>query len=169
MRPRLGSRLRSVSGSPLASFTALPVISRIAVIFLGLLGLLAIFAPVVAQHGPLTTGTPVLPPSAEHWMGTDAIGRDIFSRVAHGARSSLLIGLAATAGALVAAAVIGSFAATAQKFLSEIVMRVLDVVMSFPGIALAAVFVAVFGTSLPVLILAIGFLYVIVNPRIRSI
>ncbi|MDN5600958.1 MAG: dipeptide/oligopeptide/nickel ABC transporter permease/ATP-binding protein [Brachybacterium sp.] len=160
MRPKLGSRLRSVSGSPLAPFTALPLMSRIAVIFLGLLGVLAIFAPLIAQHGPLATGTPVQPPGAEHWMGTDAIGRDIFSRVAHGTRSSLLIGLAATAGALVAAAVIGSFAATASKYASEIVMRTLDVVMSFPGIALAAVFVAVFGTSLPVLIFAIGFIYV---------
>ena len=93
-------------------------------------------------------------------MGTDSIGRDIFSRVAHGARSSLLIGLAATAAALAAAAVLGSFAATAAKLPSEILMRALDVVMSFPGIALAAVFVAVFGTSLPVLIFAIGFLYV---------
>ncbi|GAA4530025.1 dipeptide/oligopeptide/nickel ABC transporter permease/ATP-binding protein [Brachybacterium paraconglomeratum] len=160
MRPKLGSRLQSVSGSPLAPFTALPWPSRIAVVFLALLGLTAIFAPLVSLHGPLTTGTPVQPPSAEHWMGTDAIGRDIFSRVAHGARASLLIGLVATAGALVAAAVIGSFAATAPKFLSEVTMRVLDVVMSFPGIALAAVFVAVFGTSLPVLIFAIGFLYV---------
>ncbi|MGP9538720.1 dipeptide/oligopeptide/nickel ABC transporter permease/ATP-binding protein [Brachybacterium sp. AOP43-C2-M15] len=160
MRPALGSRLQSVSGSPLAPFTALPLASRISVIFLAVLGLVAVFAPLVSQHGPLATGTPVQPPGAEHWMGTDAIGRDIFARVAHGARSSLLIGLAATAGALVAAAVIGSIAATGAKILSEVVMRVLDVVMSFPGIALAAVFVAVFGTSLPVLIFAIGFLYV---------
>jgi peptide/nickel transport system permease protein len=160
MRPRLGSRLQSLSGRPPAPFTALPWASRIAVLFLVLLGLVALLAPFISPHGPLTTGTPVQPPSAEHWMGTDAIGRDIFSRVAHGARSSLLIGLAATAGALLAAAVIGSFAATATRFLSELVMRVLDVVMSFPGIALAAVFVAVFGTSLPVLVFAIGFLYV---------
>ena len=160
MRPRLGSRLQSVSGSPLAPFTALPLVSRIAVIFLVLLGVLAVCAPLLAPFGPLATGTPVQPPSAEHWMGTDAIGRDIFSRVAHGARSSLLIGLAATGAALLAAAVIGSIAATGAKLLSEVVMRVLDVVMSFPGIALAAVFVAVFGNSLPVLVFAIGFLYV---------
>ena len=160
MRPRLGSRLQSVSGSPLAPFTALPLVSRVAVVFLVLLGVLAVFAPLLAPFGPLATGTPVQPPSAEHWMGTDAIGRDIFSRVAHGARSSLLIGLAATGAALVAAAVIGSIAATGAKLLSEVVMRVLDVVMSFPGIALAAVFVAVFGNSLPVLVFAIGFLYV---------
>ncbi|ATG55547.1 ABC transporter [Brachybacterium ginsengisoli] len=160
MRPKLGSRLQSVSGRPLAPFTALPWTSRLAVLFLALLAVLAVFAPLVSPHGPLTTGTPVQPPSGEHWMGTDAIGRDIFSRVAHGARSSLLIGLAATIGALLAAAVIGSIAATGAKIVSEIVMRVLDVVMSFPGIALAAVFVAVWGTSLPVLIFAIGFLYV---------
>ena len=160
MRPKLGSRLQSVSGRPLAPFTALPWTSRLAVLFLALLAVLAVFAPLVSPHGPLTTGTPVQPPSGEHWMGTDAIGRDIFSRVAYGARSSLLIGLAATIGALLAAAVIGSIAATGAKIVSEIVMRVLDVVMSFPGIALAAVFVAVWGTSLPVLIFAIGFLYV---------
>ncbi|WP_193104885.1 dipeptide/oligopeptide/nickel ABC transporter permease/ATP-binding protein [Brachybacterium sp. FME24] len=160
MRPKLGSRLQSVSGSPLASFTSLPLPSRFAVVFLALLALIAIFAPLTSSYSPLASGTPVLPPSAEHWMGTDAIGRDIFSRVSHGARSSLLIGLAATAGALVAATVLGSFAATAAKMPSEILMRVLDVIMSFPGIALAAVFVAVFGTSLPVLIFAIGFLYV---------
>jgi peptide/nickel transport system permease protein len=160
MRPKLGSRLQSVSGSPLAPFTALPWASRLAVLFLALLVVLAVFAPLISPYGPLTTGTPVQPPGGEHWMGTDAIGRDIFSRVAHGARTSLLIGLAATGAALVAAAVIGSIAATGAKLLSEVVMRVLDVVMSFPGIALAAVFVAVFGNSLPVLIFAIGFLYV---------
>ncbi len=160
MRPKLGSRLQSVSGSPLAPFNALPWASRLAVVFLVLLAILAVFAPLIAPHGPLTTGTPVQPPGGEHWMGTDAIGRDIFSRVAHGARSSLLIGLAATGAALVAAAVIGSIAATGAKLLAELVMRVLDVVMSFPGIALAAVFVAVFGNSLPVLIFAIAFLYV---------
>jgi len=160
MRPKLGSRLQSVSGSPLAPFTALPWPSRIAVLFLVGLTLLAIFAPVIAQYGPLASGPPVQPPGLDHWMGTDRIGRDIFSRVAHGARSSLIIGLAATAAALVGAAVLGSFAATASKIPSEILMRVLDVIMSFPGIALAAVFVAVFGTSLPVLVFAIGFLYV---------
>ena len=158
MRPKLGSRLQSVSGSPLAPFTALPWASRLAVVFLVLLAILAVFAPLIAPHGPLTTGTPVSA-GAEHWMGTDAIGRDIFS-ASRGARSSLLIGLAATDAALLAAAVIGSIAATGAKLLSEVVMRVLDVVMSFPGIALAAVFVAVFGNSLPVLVFAIGFLYV---------
>ena len=65
MRPRLGSRLQSVSGSPLAPFTALPWASRLAVVFLVLLAILAVFAPLIAPHGPLTTGTPVQPPGGE--------------------------------------------------------------------------------------------------------
>jgi peptide/nickel transport system permease protein len=76
----------------------------------------------------------------------------------YGTRWSLAIGLGATALALVAGTLIGAFAATSRRWLDETVMRVLDVVMAFPGIALAAVLVAVFGRGIPVLILAIGFL-----------
>ena len=71
----------------------------------------------------------------------------------------LVIGLGATLIALAAAALFGSIAATAGKRVSEVIMRVMDIVMSFPGIALAAVFVSVLGRSLPVLVLTIAFLY----------
>ncbi|REF29584.1 dipeptide/oligopeptide/nickel ABC transporter permease/ATP-binding protein [Calidifontibacter indicus] len=133
--------------------------SKIALAVVALIVLMAIFAPLITQYGPLTTGTPSTSPDGNHWFGTDAIGRDIFSRVAYGARASLLIGLCATGLALVAAAILGSIAATAGKWVSEVLMRILDIIMSFPGIALAAVFVAVWGSSTPVLILAIAFLY----------
>ncbi len=79
-----------------------------------------------------------VPPNSMFWFGTDAIGRDIFSRAVHGTRISLVVGLAATGLALVVAAVLGSIAATSRKWVSEVLMRVLDIVMSFPGIALAA-------------------------------
>ena len=160
MRPKLGSRLQSVSGASLRGLAGLPLPSKIALGFLVLLALAAAAAPIASPYDPLATGAPVQAPSTEHWFGTDRIGRDVFSRVIYGARASLIIGLAATGGALVAAAAIGSIAATAAKLASEVLMRVLDVIMSFPGIALAAVFVAVFGNSLPVIIFAIGFLYV---------
>lgn len=133
--------------------------SKIALAVVALILLMAIFAPLITQYGPLTTGTPSTSPDGNHWFGTDAIGRDIFSRVAYGARASLLIGLCATGLALVAAAILGSIAATAGKWVSEVLMRIIDIIMSFPGIALAAVFVAVWGSSTPVLILAIAFLY----------
>jgi peptide/nickel transport system permease protein len=160
MRRRLGSRLSSASGARMGALRSLPLPSKIAIGFLGVLILAAALAGVISPYDPLATGSPVQPPSGEHLMGTDSVGRDIFSRVLHGARSSLLIGLCATGAALIVAGVLGSFAATAAKLPSEILMRILDVIMAFPGIALAAVFVAVFGTSLPVLIFAIGFLYV---------
>ncbi|MDN5725638.1 MAG: dipeptide/oligopeptide/nickel ABC transporter permease/ATP-binding protein [Propionibacteriales bacterium] len=136
---------------------ALPIGSKISLFVFLLVVLMAICAPLFGD--PLASGVPVQPPSGQDWFGTDSIGRDIFARVAAGARSSLLIGVCATAIALAAAAVLGSVTATAPRWISEVVMRILDIVMSFPGIALAAVFVAVFGSSLPVLIGTIAFLY----------
>ncbi|MGF3054297.1 dipeptide/oligopeptide/nickel ABC transporter permease/ATP-binding protein [Microbacterium sp. YY-03] len=155
MRRRLTERL-STPGMRLA---ALPLGAKISLTFVIIVILGAIFAPLLTPFDPLTTGTPVQPPSGEHLMGTDRQGRDIFSRVLHGARYSLAIGLGATLIALVAAAILGAITATANKYVSETVMRILDIIMAFPGIALAAVFVAVFGQSLPVIILTIAFLY----------
>ena len=156
MRRKLTERL----STPGLRLRALPTGSKVALAFVALVALVAVFAPLVTAHGPLASGAPVQPPSGEHWFGTDRQGRDIFSRVAYGARYSLVIGLGATAIALAVAAVLGSVAATARKWVSETLMRVLDIIMSFPGIALAAVFVTVFGRSLPVLVLTIAFLYV---------
>lgn len=160
MRPNLDAKLQRSSGGTLKALRGLNPMNVLAAVFLAILILAAILAPVITTHDPLATGMPVKPPSGEHFFGTDQIGRDVFARVVYGARSSLIIGLSATALALLIAAVLGSFAATAHKWASEILMRCLDVVMSIPGIALAAVFVAAFGNSLPVLIMAIGFLYV---------
>ena len=160
MRSNLTTKLENKAGGRFSNLKNLPTPSKIAVTFLLLVMAVAVMAPLLTNYSPLASGPPVKPPSGDHWFGTDAIGRDIFSRVAYGARSSLVIGLCATAAALVAASVLGSIAATAGKAVSEVLMRVLDIIMSFPGIALAAVFVAVFGNSLPVLVFAIGFLYV---------
>ncbi|MFF6998923.1 dipeptide/oligopeptide/nickel ABC transporter permease/ATP-binding protein [Streptomyces sp. NPDC008313] len=136
----------------------LPVPSRIALGVLLVVVLGAVFAPLLTQD-PLATGIPAQAPGAEHWFGTDRAGRDVFARVVHGARYSLVIGLGATLLALVLGSLLGALAATSRKLADESVMRTLDVVMSFPPIALAAVLVAVFGPSVPVIIFTIAFVY----------
>ncbi|WP_326700695.1 dipeptide/oligopeptide/nickel ABC transporter permease/ATP-binding protein [Streptomyces sp. NBC_01754] len=151
-------RLAKKLSRPGIAFRALPVTSRVALGVLTVVLLGAVLAPLLTQD-PLTTGTPVQAPGADHWFGTDRAGRDVFARVVHGSRYSLVIGLGATAVALAAGSVLGSLAATSRKLGDESVMRSLDIVMSFPPIALAAVLVAVFGTSVPVIIFTIAFVY----------
>lgn len=146
-RLRPGTRLRR-----------LPLTSRIAFGVLLVVVLGAVFAPLLTQD-PLATGVPAQPPGADHWFGTDRAGRDVFARVVHGARYSLVIGFGATLLALAIGSFLGALAATSRKFADESVMRTLDVVMSFPPIALAAVLVAVFGPSVPVIIFTIAFVY----------
>ncbi|AZM53158.1 ABC transporter [Streptomyces sp. WAC 01529] len=160
-RKRLTDRL-AVPGLRLRSLRKLPVLSRIAVAVVGTVVLVALLAPLIAPHDPLDqqpqaggTGHP----SADHWMGQDSLGRDILSRLMYGARWSLAIGLGATLLALIVGALIGAVAATSRKAVDETLMRCLDVVMAFPGIALAAVLVAVFGGGITVLICAIAFLF----------
>ncbi|MCX4667320.1 dipeptide/oligopeptide/nickel ABC transporter permease/ATP-binding protein [Streptomyces sp. NBC_01381] len=160
-RKALAERL-SRPGIRLKSLRRLPLLSRFAVGVVGVVVLVALFAPLLAPHDPLdqqpqTDGTGH--PSGDHWMGQDSLGRDILSRLMYGARWSLAIGLGATLLALIVGAVLGAIAATSRKAVDETLMRCLDVVMAFPGIALAAVLVAVFGGGILVLICAIAFLF----------
>ncbi|GAB3794627.1 dipeptide/oligopeptide/nickel ABC transporter permease/ATP-binding protein [Humibacter antri] len=138
--------------------------------FIVLLALACIFAPLIAQN-PLATeqlqhGTASAAPSLQHWFGQDLQGRDIFSRILYGGRISLSIGLGAAAISLVAGAVIGAAAATLPKWGGGVIMRILDIIMAFPGIALAALFVTIFGGSIPSLIIAIGFVYMPMVARV---
>ncbi|MEU1253600.1 dipeptide/oligopeptide/nickel ABC transporter permease/ATP-binding protein [Streptomyces chartreusis] len=160
-RKRLAEAL-SRPGIRLRGWRKLPMLSKVAVCFLAVVVVVALFAPLLAPHDPLDQQPPVDGtghPSADHWMGQDSLGRDILSRLMYGARWSLAIGLGATALALVVGALIGAVAATSRKAVDETLMRCLDVVMAFPGIALAAVLVAVFGGGITVLICAIAFLF----------
>ncbi|WP_210574413.1 dipeptide/oligopeptide/nickel ABC transporter permease/ATP-binding protein [Streptomyces sp. GESEQ-4] len=149
-------------GIRLRGWRRLPLLSKISVCFLAVVVLVALFAPLLAPDDPLDQQPPVDGtghPSAGHWMGQDSLGRDIMSRLMYGARWSLAIGLGATGLALVVGAIVGAIAATSRKAVDETLMRCLDVVMAFPGIALAAVLVAVFGGGITVLICAIAFLF----------
>ncbi|NUS03456.1 MAG: dipeptide/oligopeptide/nickel ABC transporter permease/ATP-binding protein [Nonomuraea sp.] len=155
MRSALAERL----SRPGVAFRRLPPTSWLAVGVIAVVVLAALFAPLIAPHSPYFQEAAGGGPSAAHWMGLDSANRDILSRLLYGARWSLIIGLGATGLALVTGAVIGAVAATSRRAVDETVMRVLDVIMAFPGIALAAVLVAVFGGSIPVLVMAMAFLY----------
>ncbi|MGH1524450.1 ABC transporter permease [Leifsonia sp. L25] len=156
MRTKLSERL-SRPGLRLGRLT---LGAWIAIAVLTVIVLAVILAPLLTPYDPnMQSVAADKAPSAAHIFGLDSQGRDIFSRLLYGGRWSLAIGLGATALALIAGAVVGAFAATSRRGVDETIMRVLDVIMAFPGIALAAVLVAVFGRDVFVLILAIGFLY----------
>ena len=167
LRKNLTEKMESNPGKVhFRRWKAMSIGARISLIVLTLIVLIAALANFIAPHDPLEIFTARQAPDAEFIFGTDDKGRDVLSRMMYGARYSLVIGLGATAFALVCGSIIGALAAVSRKWVSEVIMRVLDVVMSFPGIALAATFVVVFGTNIPSLIFAIGFLYI---PQIARI
>lgn len=156
---------------PGAKFSRISNMSLGARIALGLLTTIAfisLIAPFIAPYAPDAIFDKWAAPSGEHFFGTDHVGRDIFTRLLYGGRFSLIIGLCATAIALFFGAIIGSIAAVVRKSISEVIMRILDIIMAVPGIAMAAVTVLVFSARfssdnlagiLLVIICSIAFVY----------
>lgn len=100
--------------------------------------------------------TPLKPPSPEHWFGTDASGRDIFTRVVYGTQSSLAIGVGATALALIAAIVLGFGAGLGGRFADGTISRFIEVVLAIPGLLIALLFIAMYGPGVVTQILAVA-------------
>jgi len=96
------------------------------------------------------------PPSTAFWLGTDENGRDVLSRLIHGARPSLFIGLAATAVGLGLGTLLGLLAGLAPAWLDNLLMRAVDVLLAFPDLLLALVIITLFGQGTTNLILAVG-------------
>ena len=121
--------------------------------------LVAIFADVICDYDTQViaqnVGNRLQAPSAEHWFGTDAYGRDIFARVIHGARISIIIGLAATAGSVLISGILGSIAGYYGGRVDNIIMRVLDMFLAIPGELLAMAIVASLGSSMTNLLIAV--------------
>lgn len=95
------------------------------------------------------------PPSADHWMGTDMLGRDLYSRIVYGARTSLMIGFSVAATAVVLGSLIGLVSGFSRT-LDPIIMRLMDGLMAIPGILLAIATVAISGASVGTVIVAIA-------------
>ncbi len=118
---------------------------------------LAVLAPVVAPYDPLSGNVRarLSPPGPTYWFGTDHFGRDIFSRVLHGGRISLVIGF----WVVVATAVLGTLIGAAAGYvrgLDEPLMRLMDALMAFPGILLAMAIAAVLGASVTNVVIALA-------------
>ena len=112
--------------------------------------LIALLAPLIAPYSPTAQKVTnrLKPPSAQHWFGTDELGRDVFSRVLHGARVSLPVALAVVAMTGTVGILLGSAAGYAGGLADEIIMRVADAVLAFPSLILAIAITAALGPGL---------------------
>ncbi|WP_372697563.1 ABC transporter permease [Arthrobacter sp. JSM 101049] len=113
---------------------------------------------VLAPYGPLAMEPAVAftPPGPGHWFGTDESGRDVYSRVIHGARSSLLIGVLATAIGLGVATLLGALAGLGTRRLDFGVSRFLEVLFAFPGLLLALLVITILGPGVVTTTVAVG-------------
>lgn len=125
-----------------------------------LLVLVALLAGLIAPFDPFAITNEVLqPPSALHLFGTDDLGRDIFSAVVHGARTSLLVGLAAAGTATVVGLLVGSLAGYAGGLVDDLLMRVSELFQIIPRFFLALIMVALLGSNIWLIVLLLGLTY----------
>jgi peptide/nickel transport system permease protein len=120
----------------------------------------AIFAPWLAPHDPnLPMGGRWDPPSAQHWLGLDQIGRDMFSRILYGGRISIGLAMLATILAFVLGVITGLAAAILGGWIDMLFSRFADVVLSIPNLMWALIILSGFGTGAGIIVLTIGLLY----------
>jgi peptide/nickel transport system permease protein len=130
----------------------------VAIAIIAVFALCALLAPVIGPYDPLTQalGSRLQPPSSEHWLGTDQLGRDILSRLLHGARISLVIGIVVVASAGVFGTFVGLVAGYAAGLVDETLMRLTEVFLAFPALILAMAIAGALGPSLTNAIIAIA-------------
>jgi len=133
-----------------------------AFLFIGLTILLALcatalLAPIIAPYSPTEQrlDQDLLSPTREHPLGTDKLGRDLLSRVLYGSRVSLMVGISTVALSLAIGLLIGSLSGYFGGWVDQLLMRLVDVLMAFPGILLAIAFTAVLGPSLKHVVLSL--------------
>jgi peptide/nickel transport system permease protein len=141
--------------------------TKVGVVLVLVLVGIAVIGPFVAPHSPTEfVGAPYAQPSSTALLGTDSLGRDVFSRFLWGGRSVLGLALAATALGLVLGVTIGLVAAYASATADDILMRAMDVILAFPSLVLALVAVATVGPKLWLLVLVVG---ITTAPRVSRV
>jgi peptide/nickel transport system permease protein len=124
--------------------------------------LVAVFAPLLAHADPLAQNLAAqdLPPGPGHPLGTDKLGRDLFARIAYGARISIAIGFVAVGLAITLGTTIGALAGYLGGRVDELLMGAMDVMLAFPSIILAIGITTILGPSITNLMLAVGIVYI---------
>lgn len=141
--------------------------TKVGVGILASIVVLAWFGRYVAPNSSTAlVGVPFEGPSATAWLGTDYLGRDVLSRVLYGGRTVLTLALAATIIGVALGAVLGLIAGYAKRWLEEVIMRTLDVLLAFPSIILALLFVSIVGPMLWLIVLMVGLSHV---PRVARV
>jgi peptide/nickel transport system permease protein len=128
----------------------------------GLVVLAAIGAPWIAPYSPydLDVALMLQPPSWQHWLGTDEVGRDVLSRTVHAARISVEVALVAVSVGLLGGTLIGLLAAYFGGIADLVLMRLMELLFSFPAILLAIILMASLGTSILNAMIAIGIIFI---------
>jgi len=135
--------------------------SKVAVVGAGIVFffiIVALIGPWIAPQGinEQLLSDRLLKPSSAHWLGTDDFGRDILSRIIHGARISLSVGFFSVIGSIVAGSILGIVAGYYGKWIDGIISRIFDIMLAFPSILLAIAVVSVLGPSLQNALIAIA-------------
>lgn len=156
---RVNTVFRQLLRARLGAFGMLVVVVMIAT---------GVFADVIAPYDPFKQDYFAIlqPPSSEHLLGTDNLGRDVLSRLIHGSRVSLIVGLVSVGLAALAGSVVGLLAGYASGWVDEVVMRVMDALYSFPALLLALAITAVLGPGMWNVVIAIAIVYTPIFARL---
>jgi peptide/nickel transport system permease protein len=134
------------------------VLGAVGLIIMTLFVLAAIFADLICRYSPLTVDSAhaLAAPSAQHWMGTDSFGRDVWARIVHGARISLAVGIGSTTLGGSIGVIVGLTSGYLSGWVDLVFQRVTDILQALPLLVLALVMTAALGPSLPNVIIAIA-------------
>lgn len=133
-------------------------IGMVSLILLLLVTIISILAPLISPYDPITQNVSerMLPPSSEHWLGTDKFGRDILSRIIYGSQTSLLVGFISVLLSSVIGTAIGMIAGYKGGVLDEVLMRILEAVQAIPMLLLGLMLLVALGSNMTTLIIAIS-------------
>ncbi len=143
--------------------------ARLGMVIIGVLLLVAVLAPIVHHYDPKTDSSlrdRLKPPSREHILGTDNLGRDVVVRLVHGARYSLVVGIVSVGIGLIIGGILGMLAGFTGGAVENIIMRCMDIILAFPAMLLAIAIVAMRGPGLNNTMVAVGVVFIPIFARL---